>query len=201
MMPPDQSIRLVKKYGIKVPEYRFVKSCKEALDFSGKIGYPVVMKLSSPDVTHKTEAGGVFTGVFRSGVKPCFQKIKKIKGCETVLVQKQVRGLETIAGGIRDRQFGPCISFGTGGIFVEILKDVKFRVCPVSKKEALDMIKETRIYRVLKGYRGRKYNINELVETLAKVSRLMMRENVKELDINPLICSRDCVWAVDVRVS
>lgn len=201
MLAPEESLRIARKYYIPFPKQRIVKTSREAKKFSEKIRFPVVMKLSSSSISHKTEAGGVFTGVDRESVEKVFRKIMEIRGAEGVLVQKQVKGIETIVGGLRDSQFGPCVSFGTGGIFVEILKDVNFRVCPITKKDALEMIKETKIYHVLKGYRGKKYDVEGLVEVLLKVSRLMAKEKVKELDINPLICSEKGVWAADVRMS
>lgn len=201
MLAPEEVLGIARKYGLPLPKQKIVKSSGEALKFSRRIGYPVVMKLSSSQVSHKTEAGGVFTNVGKDNVEKIFRKIMKIKGSEDVLVQEQVEGIETIMGGLRDSQFGPCVSFGTGGIFVEVLKDVNFRVCPITKKDALEMVKETKIYRVLKGYRGKKYDVEGLVEVLLKVSKLMTKERVRELDINPLICTEKGVWAADLRMS
>jgi acyl-CoA synthetase (NDP forming) len=201
MMPPKKILKLVRKYSILMPRQKIVKSSREAMKFANKIGYPVVMKISSSQISHKTEIGGVFTGVERRDVEKIFKEIKKIKGFEGVLVQKQVEGVETIVGGLRDSQFGPCVSFGTGGIFVEVLKDVNFRVCPITKKDARDMIRGTKVYQILKGYRGKTYDTNGLVDVIMKISRLMSREKVRELDINPLICSEKGVWAADVRMS
>ncbi|UCG95889.1 MAG: acetate--CoA ligase family protein [archaeon] len=201
MKSPEDAEKMMRKYGIPLPCQKIVKSSREALKFADKIGYPVVMKVSSSVISHKTESGGVFIGVVRGRVEKFFRKIMRIKGAEGVLVQKQVEGIETIAGGIRDSQFGPCVSFGTGGIFVEVLKDVNFRVCPITKKDARDMVRETKIYRILEGYRGRTYDTDGLVEALLRVSRLMVNEKIRELDINPLICSEKGVWAADVRMS
>ncbi|MCK4634876.1 MAG: acetate--CoA ligase family protein [Candidatus Aenigmarchaeota archaeon] len=201
MLHPEEVMKLMKKYGIPIPKQRVVKTHTEALKFSDKIGYPVVLKLYSPKISHKTDVGGVFTDVRKEDLEKKFRKIMKIKGCEAVLVQKQVRGIENIIGGIDDPQFGSCISFGTGGIFVEVLKDINFRVCPISRRDAKEMIEETKVYDILKGYRGKKYDIKGITDTLMKVSKLMVREKIKELDINPLICSEEGVWAVDVRVN
>ena len=201
MLAPEDALVIAKEYGIPLPKQKIVKSSKEAKEFSRKAGYPIVMKLSSSNISHKTEAGGVFTNVEKDNIERVFKKIMKIKGAEGVLVQEQIEGIELIVGGLRDSQFGPCVSFGTGGILVEILKDVNFRVCPITKKDALDMIKETKIYRVLKGYRGKKYDVEGLIEVLLKTSKLMTKERVRELDINPLICTEKGVWAADVRMS
>jgi len=201
MLSPEESIKLAKTYGIAVPEYKIVKTCKEAEKFADRIGYPIVMKVCSSRISHKTEVGGVFTDLRKEDLKETFGKIMRLKPEGGVLVQKQVKGVETIVGGIRDAQFGPCISFGTGGIFVEILKDVNFRICPISRKDAKEMVEETEVYKILKGYRGKKYDLNELKKTLIKASKMMVREKIRELDINPLICSEKGAWAVDVRVN
>jgi acyl-CoA synthetase (NDP forming) len=201
MKPFEETLKLMKKYKIPLPKQKIVKSSGDALRFASKVGYPVVMKLYSSKISHKTEKGGVFTGVERNDIYDVFKKIMRIRGSEGVLVQKQVKGIETLVGGLRDSQFGPCVSFGTGGIFVEVLKDVNFRVCPITKKDADEMIRKTKIYRILKGYRGKKYDVKGLSDTLMKISKLMVKERVGEIDINPLICSEKEVWAVDVRVN
>ncbi len=201
MKPLEEAFGLMEKYKIPLPQQKLVKSPAEALKFAGKTGYPVVMKLYSAKISHKTDVGGVFTGVGKGDVNKVFGRLMKIKGCEAVLMQKQVDGIETIVGGVEDPQFGPCVSFGTGGIFVEVLKDVSFRVCPVTKNDAREMVKETKVYHILKGYRGKKYDTEGLVNVLVKVSKMMVAEKIKELDINPLICSEKGVWAVDVRMS
>lgn len=201
MKPFEETSRLMEKYGISMPGQKLAKNPSEALSFANDIGYPVVMKFYSPKISHKTDVGGVFTNVKRVDVREIFGRLMKIKDCKSVLVQKQVKGIETIVGGIDDPQFGPCISFGTGGIFVEVLKDVNFRVCPITKNDAREMIRGTKIYRILKGYRGKKYDLDRLAETLVKVSKIMCKEKIRELDINPMICSRRGVWAVDVRVA
>ncbi len=201
MLHPEEVMKLMKKYGIPIPKQKVVKTHTEALKFSDEIGYPIVLKLYSTKISHKTDAGGVFTDVRREDLEKKFRKIMKIKYCEAVMVQKQVKGVETIVGGIIDSQFGPCVSFGTGGIFVEVLKDVNFRVCPISRMDSKEMVEETKVYEILKGYRGKKYDIKGVTDTLMKVSKLMVKEKIKELDINPLICSEDGVWAVDVRVN
>lgn len=200
MMPPEEAMKLAGKYGINLPEYGIAGTRREASELAGKIGYPVVMKVCSPKISHKTDVGGVVTGVRKGDAGKVFDRLKSIRGCRTVLVQRQVSGIETIAGGLRDSQFGPCVSFGAGGIFVEILRDVNFRVCPISGSDAREMVKEAKVYKILRGYRGVKYDVEGVVKTLINVSRMMIGEKIRELDINPLICSRRGAWAADVRV-
>ena len=198
-MNPEESIKLAEKYEIPVPKYAITKDVSEAKKIAEKIGYPVVLKTLSQKISHKSDANGVSVGICEKDMEKEFKRILKIGG--NVLIQQQVNGIETIIGGIVDSQFGPCISFGTGGIFVEAIKDVNFRACPISKKDAKDMVKESKIYRILKGYRGKKYDISGIVDVLVKISKMVIREGVKELDINPLICSEKDVWAVDIRVN
>ena len=195
-MKLSDGMELLKRYGIPIPRYCVTEKLGEAKRFSENVGYPVVLKINSP--VHKTDIGGVSLGVCKENIEREFKKILKLG--KEVVVQEQVKGIETIVGCIKDSQFGRCISFGGGGIFVEVLKDVNFRVCPITKKDAISMIKESRIYKVLRECRGKKYNIEGIVDVLVKVSKLALKERVNELDINPLICSEKKVWAVDVRI-
>ncbi len=200
MLTFEETEKLMKKYHIPLPKQKLVKSLKEAKNFSKKI-YPVVMKVYSPKIIHKTDVGGIIADIRNDKeLEDAFKKIMKIKNAEGVVIQKYVKGLETIIGGLNDKQFGPCISFGTGGIFVEVMKDLVFRVCPISKKDADKMIKETKIYKILKGYRGKKYYIDGIRETLLKISKMMENENIEELDINPLIVGEKEIYAADVRI-
>ena len=116
-------------------------------------------------------------------------------------VQQFIEGKQIIVGGKIDQQFGPTILFGLGGIFVELMKDVSLRICPINHEEAKEMISEIKGYPILKGIRGEKsINLKELEYVLIKVNNLMMKEKIKEIDINPLIANEKEVIAVDVRV-
>jgi acetyl-CoA synthetase (ADP-forming) len=192
-------------------ETRLAKTQKEAVSLSRKMGFPVVLKISSPEVIHKSDLGGVKLSLNNAAeVKKAYDEIlKKVKkqypeaAVHGVSVQKMVRpGTEVIIGTSKDPQFGPVIMFGLGGIFVELLKDVSFRVIPVKGKDAQEMIEEIKGYPLLKGYRGKEpASITALVEIILKISKFIEQNSqVKELDLNPIFAYRDKAVAVDARI-
>ena len=204
----ETAVGLLKKHGVKTASFAVVRNEKSALAAAEKLGWPVVLKGLSPDVIHKTEVGVVFVNNKSvEDVRKAYDKIvvnlkKRRARFQGVLVQEQAEGFEVIIGAKRDSQFGPVVLFGLGGIFTEVLKDYSLRVAPVSEKEALDMIKETKAFAVLAGARGQKpANLRALARTISGVSKLVFKnEKVRELDLNPCFASpRDCV-AADVRV-
>lgn len=206
-----KSIKLLERYGIKFVEHGFVKTKEEALKSAKKIGYPVVLKVVSKEILHKTDVGGVITNI-RDGneLREAFDKIvASIKinvpnaKVECLIVQKMVRdGYEVMIGGIKDEQFGHCISFGLGGIYTEIYDDVSFRVVPVTKREALSMIEETKAYKILKGYRNKpKADLKALVDMIVKVSKLLRgNSSIVELDLNPVFALPRGAVVADVRI-
>jgi acyl-CoA synthetase (NDP forming) len=206
-----ESKRILKQAGISVVETKLAKTQKEAASLSQKMGFPVVLKIASPDVIHKSDSGGVKLSLNNmTEVRRAYDEIlKKVRKqypgavVHGVSVQKMVRsGTEVIVGTSKDPQFGPVIMFGLGGIFVELLKDVSFRVIPVERKDAQEMIDEIKGYPLLKGYRGKEpASISALVEIVLKVSKLI-EENpqIKELELNPVFAYRDKAVAVDARI-
>jgi acetyltransferase len=194
-----ESKALLSKFGIPVTRGGLAGSAEEAVELAGQIGYPVALKVDSPDIPHKTEAGAVFLNLAsEEEVRKAFAAILQNAGnykpdarINGVLVQEMLpEGIEVIIGVTRDPVFGPTIMFGLGGIFVEVLKDVSFRVVPLSRGDALDMIKEIKGYQVLKGVRGRPpADIEALAGVIMKVSTLatVLKDQVEELDINPLV--------------
>jgi acyl-CoA synthetase (NDP forming) len=198
---------LLEKYGIKHPESTVARSLKEAGKAADRIGYPVVIKIISPDVLHKTDVGGVLFNVrdHDEAVWGYQRLMKRLEGkrIDGVLVQRKASAgsVELIVGGKRDPQFGQLIMLGMGGIYVEVLRDFTFRVCPITRKDAREMIGELRGKPILDGARGRKPVDKEaVVDTLLKVSQLLVRENPKEFDINPLMVNDKECLAVDVRL-
>jgi acyl-CoA synthetase (NDP forming) len=203
--------QVVKEAGIKVTETRLASSQKEALAICNEIGFPVVLKIASPDITHKSDAGGVKTGLRNAAeVKKAYGEIMasvktkfpdaKIEG---VSVQSMARpGVEIIIGMFKDAQFGPVIMFGLGGIFVEVLKDVSFRLIPIEKRDAEEMIGEIKGKALLQGYRGQEpADIKSLVDVLLKVSALVEKTpEIKEIDLNPVFAYKDAAVAVDARI-
>ncbi|MDH5481273.1 MAG: acetate--CoA ligase family protein [Candidatus Bathyarchaeota archaeon] len=199
------------EYGIPVTDFSLVKSEAEALKSAEKIGYPVVLKIVSPDIIHKSDVGGVIINLrSTSGVKNAYKQIlrnvKKHKPKAKIvglLVQEMApSSTEVIVGAIKDPQFGPAVMFGLGGIFVEVLKDVTFRVAPVTKDEAREMISEVKAYPLLKGYRNLPLaDIDTIVKILLSTSKLVMDyPEIKELDLNPIMVYKKGAKTVDARI-
>ncbi len=200
---------ILEKYGIPAAREYPAASADEAADVAGKIGYPVAVKIDSPDIAHKTEAGGVKLNLNgETEVRKAFEEVTVNAGrynpdarINGVLVQEMLTGgTEAIIGVTKDPVFGPVIMFGLGGIFVEALKDVSFRVAPVSPGDALDMIREIRGHALLKGFRGRPaVDTGAIVDAILKVSDLVTdhRDMIEELDINPLMVFPHGVKAAD----
>jgi acetyltransferase len=194
-----QGKSLLSLFGIEVTKEDVATSEEEALRIAERIGYPVALKIDSPDILHKTEAGAIRLGVPDAGeLGRAYHEVlgnarshapaARIGG---VLVQEMVSGgTEVIVGMKNDPQFGPTVMFGLGGIFVEIMKDVSLRVAPLSVEDALEMIREIRGYRILTGARGRPVaDVRAVADTIAKVSHLALEleDEITELDINPLL--------------
>ncbi len=208
---PDEAMDIVKSSGISTPAYVLVKTIKEALEGSKAIGFPVVLKIASPDVLHKSDIGGIAVDV--KGEEDVIVNYKKIMhnlnknnpdACISgILIQKQVpKTIHVIIGGIRDEQFGPTVMLGLGGIYVELFKDVTFRIAPVTDSEALEMIKEIKGYSILKGYRGTEMlDIQQTAKTVVTVSELISDiDEIKEVELNPLLVYEKGVIAVDARI-
>lgn len=194
------SVDLLKKYHINVGKIDIFEKASDAVDFANKIGYPVALKVFSENILHRTELGGVSLNIGDDGkLYTEFAKLEKI--APTIICQKMVDGEMVIIGMKRDAQFGPVLMFGLGGIFVEILKDVSFRVCPINKKEAIEMIKEIKSYPILSGARGKKpVNILALADVLVNVSKLAIEnEEIKEIDLNPIIVNQKEATAIDFK--
>lgn len=206
-----ESKQLLKVAGIKTTEIKLASTRDEAISFSAELGFPVVLKIVSPDILHKTDAGGVKLNL-KSGeeVGKAFDEIvdaaKKYDPkarIDGVSVQPMVRAAtEVIIGMSKDPQFGPVLMFGLGGILVEVLKDVSFRIVPLTKRDAAEMIREIKGYPILEGYRGQEpANIDILEDLLLKVSEFVeKRPEIKELDINPIFAYKDDAVAIDARV-
>jgi acyl-CoA synthetase (NDP forming) len=197
--------------GVNTIETRLAPSLKEALAICGEIGFPVVLKIASPDITHKSDVGGVKVGLKnKAEVRKAYGEImasarQKYPAAriEGVSVQSLARpGIEIIIGMFQDSQFGPVIMFGLGGIFVEVLKDVSFRLIPIVKRDAEEMIKEIKGHVLLQGYRGQEpADIPSLLDILLKVSDLVEQmPGIKEIDLNPVFAYKDSALAVDARI-
>ncbi len=191
-----EAFKVLKAYGIPVPAYGIAKTAEEAVEIANGVGYPVAMKIVSPEIIHKTDVGCVKLRVEREEVKKAFfeilyraEKYTSPRRIEGVLVQQLVEGgREVIVGMKRDTHFGPLIMFGLGGIYVEVFKDVSFGIAPLSRKDATEMIKSVKAYRILKGIRGELgSDIDSLVDVLLRFSQLSMDfPEILEADLNPI---------------
>lgn len=200
---------LLSKYGIPFSPSKVATSLQQVQEVAREIGFPLAMKAISKQALHKSDVGGVLLDISSpSELESAYSLLqRRFSGMqlEGVLIQKMASKskstVELIIGGKRDAQFGQLIMLGMGGIFVEVYKDVSFRVCPISKEDALEMIHELRAFPILMGARGRKpVNINALASTLVKVSVLLESENPSEFDINPILADEKGCIAVDVRM-
>jgi acyl-CoA synthetase (NDP forming) len=201
-------------YGVPLPKSALAKNADEAVAVAEAIGYPVVLKIASPDILHKTDIGAVKLNVASAGdVRDAFDLIvyratrhmpdATIWGCQ---VQQMVKGgKEVIIGMNRDPQFGPLLMFGLGGVYVEALKDVTFRVAPIDRREAKEMLTEIRAYNLLRGVRGEKpSDLDAIADTLVRVSQLVTDfPDIMELDINPLLVfpAGQGVLGLDMRLA
>jgi acyl-CoA synthetase (NDP forming) len=200
-----ESKQLLAAYGIPVTNERLCTTRSEAAKAAEAIGLPVVLKVSSSKILHKSDAGLVKVGLTSSKeVKAAFDEIMAAKGAEGVLVSELVpSGVETVVGMAQDDLFGPTVMFGLGGVFVEVLKDVTFRVPPFDRDEARRMVEEVKGYPLLTGARGRKKaDVKALVDVILKVQRLAidLADDVSELDINPLVVLPKGAVALDALV-
>jgi acyl-CoA synthetase (NDP forming) len=198
-------------HNIPVTKFNLAKSEKEATAQADQIGYPIVLKIVSPDIIHKSDAGGVMINLksaaeVANAYEKIIENVKKFKADAKivgVLVQEMApQSTEVIVGAIKDQQFGQTVMFGLGGIFVEILKDVNFRVAPLTAEDAKDMITELKAYPLLKGYRNTPpADIDALVAILCSTSRLVMEHpEIKELDLNPIMAYQKGAKTVDARI-
>jgi acetyltransferase len=200
---------ILKAYGIVTPQSTVTATPDEAVAYASQIGYPVVMKIASPDILHKSDVGGIIVGVdgdeaVREGFDTLIERAKAhhpdavIWGCQIQEMVKDAR--EVIIGMNRDPQFGPLVMFGLGGIYVEVLKDVAFRVAPMSRPQAKEMVEAIRSYRLLTGVRGQPpSDLDAVVDTILRVAQLVTDfDEIAELDINPLLVRQQGQGAVAV---
>lgn len=197
---------ILENIGIKTTGGRIATSAGQAAAISKAIGYPVALKIVSPDVIHKTDGGGVKLNLRneRALIKAFNDIVESFKDRRVVgvSVQKMAeQGIEAIIGVTRDPSFGPVLMFGLGGVFVEVLKDVTFRVLPITEDDAAEMIDEIKGSKLLKGYRGKAGDIDELRSVLLKISQLVTRHpQIRELDLNPVFVYPSGCLAVDARI-
>jgi len=198
-------------YNIPVVKGEIIKSLEEARKFVEKNGYPVVLKVVSRQIIHKTEVGGVVLNIrnekelyqaYHQIIKNVEKKAPKAKIDGFFIQEMLPNDREVIVGGKKDPTFGQTIAFGLGGVFVEVLEDVSFRVVPITKEDTIEMLKEIKALKILKGYRGKPpVDFEALIDILLKTSK-MLEDNpeIKELDINPIFALPDRAVAGDARI-
>ena len=202
----SDSKKVLSAYSIPVTRESVAKSLEEAKKYAREIGYPVVLKGSSSKLTHKTEMNMIELDIKdEKSLEEAYRALEERgKGeLEGILVQQMIKGeREFVAGLIRDPQFGPCVMFGLGGIFTEVLRDVTFRVAPLERRDAYEMMDEIRSKKLLDSFRGKPaVNREALAETLINLGRIgLENEEIAEIDINPIKVQDDMPIAVDALV-
>ena len=206
--------QVLKAYGLPLPEEKLAKTVDEAIKYANKIGYPVVMKLMSPQILHKSDAKVVMLNIkndeeLKQKWEEIHENARKYKADAEilgVLIAPMLKpGREIIIGVTEDPQFGHALMFGLGGIFVEILKDVTFRIIPIEEKDAWAMIKSIKGYPILAGARGEApADMKAIVDMMLKVSQLIndLKDYIKEMDLNPVFVYPEGEGAliVDARI-
>jgi len=199
-----QAKDLLRLAGMDVPRFLYTADVAEAIRFAGEIKYPVVAKVVSPDVIHKSDASGVALGIpDDKRLGDVFTEMSKIRGFQGIIVEEAIKGIELIVGMKMDTQFGPVILLGMGGTAVEIYKDVSLRMAPLREHDAESMMMHLIAKPLLEGYRGSDgVNMNELKRTLLAFSSLVMEfeKEVESVDLNPVICDASRCVVADARI-
>lgn len=203
LMEP-QVKRLLSLAGVDVARFTWARDADEAVGFARSIGYPVVAKIVSPRVVHKSDIGGVVVGIKDDeGLAATFERFRKIDGFAGVLVEEPLKGMEIIVGAKMDHQFGPVLLLGAGGTAVEIYKDVVLRMIPVREGDIRSMVSGLKAHRLLEGYRGADpVDMEKLSSLLLSFSNLVMdmRGMVQSIDLNPVMCSSSRCVVADGRI-
>jgi len=202
---------LLREYGIPVPDFKLIKTEDEIYKIIEKFSYPLTMKIVSPDILHKSDAGGVKLNIKdKKEAKLAYQEIifnakkynKKAKISGIIVYPMVPQGTEIIIGMMKDPHFGPVIMFGLGGIFVEILKDISFRILPLEERDAEEMIFEIKGFKILQRIRGETpKDIQSIRDVLMKISQLVMENpEIEEIDLNPIFVFEKALQVVDARI-
>ncbi len=203
VLEPDAK-RILDLTGFDVPRSKTVKTPAEATDAASTIGYPVVAKVVSPDLIHKSDTGGVVVGIENDHrLIDAFNHFSKFGGFEGMLVEEMVSGVELIIGAKIDRQFGLVILLGFGGTAAEIYQDTSLRMAPLTQSDVHSMMRNLKAYKILEGYRGSEpIHTDRLVDTVKRFSGLMteLGEQIDSFDLNPVICSSERCVVADARI-
>jgi len=196
--------RLCSMAGLDIPRFTLAMTEKEAIRSAKRIGYPVVCKIVSPQVMHKSDRDGVMAGIDSDGrLSEAFTRLSQIEGFAGVLVEEMLGGVELIVGAKVDYQFGPVILLGIGGTGVEIYRDVVLRMAPLSEEDIQAMIHGLKAHQILEGYRGSEpVNTTELASLVKAFSGFVMgiQERIESIDLNPVMCSSKRCVVADARI-
>jgi len=196
--------RLFSLLGLDVPRFVWAKRVEEAIRFAKEMGYPVVGKVVSPKLVHKSEKRGVEVGIASDEkLQETFDRFSRFEGFAGMLVEEMVSGIEVIVGAKVDEQFGPIVLLGMGGTGVEIYKDVALRMAPLASRDVESMIRCLKAHALLEGYRGSKpAHLGELTRLLMTFSELVMdlEEEIDSIDLNPVMCSPSRCVVADARI-
>ncbi|MFB6204881.1 MAG: acetate--CoA ligase family protein, partial [Candidatus Nanohaloarchaea archaeon] len=205
----ENAEKLLEAYGFDFPLTKVAETPREAEEAASKVGYPVVLKIDSPDISHKTDVDGIRAGLeSRQEVNQGYQEIvdsvydnRPGAEIEGVQVQEEMDGLEVALGMQRDPQFGPMVMAGLGGIYIEALHDVSFGVAPISEEEAEEMIEELRSHELFEGVRGEEHSMEPVKEAIIRLGELALdNENIRSIDINPLILKQKSAYVADIEI-
>ena len=202
-----ESKNLLKEIGIPIPAQKLTKTKEKTIASAEEIGFPVVLKLMAEDVVHKSDTGAVKLNIkTKEEAEKAFDELMNIQAQSEKMISVQKMAdepiTELIIGMTTDAQFGPALMFGIGGILVEILEDVSFRIAPITEYDAKEMIHEIKGFPILDGYRGKpKADIKAIVDTLLKISDLVVKnEDIFEMDLNPVFIYEKGLSCVDARI-
>ena len=203
VMEPEAK-RMLSRAGFNIPRFRWAKDEKEVAQFANEIGYPLVAKIVSPKVVHKSDTKGVVVGIeTQQELMEVYKRFSQAEAFAGMLIEEMVSGIELIVGAKMDDQFGPIILLGMGGTSAEIYRDVSLRMAPLSPIDIASMIKCLKAHELLEGYRGSDpINLDELVKTLQAFSAFVMdlQEEIESIDLNPVMCSSTRCVVADARI-
>jgi len=190
--------------GLDVPRFRWVKDEKEVAQLGEEVGYPLVAKIVSPKVVHKSDVKGVVVGIkAQPELMEIYQRFSQVEAFDGMLIEEMVSGIEVIVGAKMDVQFGPIILFGMGGTSAEIYRDVSLRMAPLSPIDVASMVKCLKAHELLEGYRGSEaIHLGQLVKTMQIFSALVMdfQGEIESIDLNPVMCSSTRCVVADARI-
>ena len=203
VLEPDAK-KLLAAAQIAVPNFGVFQDKAQALGFAQKLGFPVVAKVVSPAIVHKTDVGGVRTGIHdQAGLAAAYDQFARYKQFAGILVEEMLEGIELIIGGKNDPQFGPVVLVGMGGIGVEIYKDTAIRMAPITQQDAQDMLSKLKGTAILSGFRGKSaIDIKALVDLMVAFSKLLnkIHKTISSVDLNPVFCSPHGCVVADARI-